>query len=50
MKGYDNKWDAIPNVSMILGKNKVQQGTYYYVLEFNKDNKPAANGFIEIQY
>ena len=47
--GYQNNWDAIPNVRT-AGNGKVQQGTYFYVLDFKKDNLPAAHGFIVIQY
>ena len=48
-KGYQNDWDGTPNVRT-AGNGKVQQGTYFYVLDFHKDNLPAAHGFIVIQY
>jgi len=50
-KPYDNSWDATPNAGIMLaGKQKVQPGTYYYVLEFNTNDLPAANGYIVVQY
>jgi hypothetical protein len=51
MKGYDNSWDGKPNSNvMLLGRDKVIPGTYYYIFEFNKDNKKPKNGFIVIKY
>ncbi|MEI6765203.1 MAG: Ig-like domain-containing protein, partial [Bacteroidota bacterium] len=48
---YDNSWHGEPNVGTFeLGRDKVPQGTYYYILEFNKDNLKSATGFIVIKY
>jgi gliding motility-associated-like protein len=51
MKGYDNSWDGKPNSNvMLLGRDKVIPGTYYYIFEFNKNDKKPKNGFIVIKY
>jgi gliding motility-associated-like protein len=51
MKGYDNTWDGTCNShNMNLGKDKVQPGTYFYILELNKDEKKPMNGYMVIQY
>ncbi len=44
--GYDNTWNGISD----KGDGKVTQGTYYYVLELNKDDLEARKGFIVIEY
>jgi gliding motility-associated-like protein len=50
-KAYDNSWNGQPNMSTFeLGRDKVPQGTYYYILEFNKDNLKSATGFVVIKY
>lgn len=46
MKGYDNSWNGISD----KGDGKVTQGTYYYVLELNKDDEAARKGYIVIEY
>jgi gliding motility-associated-like protein len=48
--GYDNTWDGRPNVSGTLGTDKLSQGTYYYIIEFNDGKTQNANGFVVIQY
>lgn len=50
-KGYDNTWDGTSNShNMNLGRDKVQPGTYFYILELNKDEKKPMNGYVVIQY
>jgi len=47
---YDNSWNGIPNVSsLILGSNKVPEGTYYYILDLGIADKPKA-GYLIIRY
>ena len=54
---YANDWDGTSNVSGTLGKNKLPQGTYYYILNYEGDcseltpdqNKPKT-GFVELRY
>ncbi|MBA2611869.1 MAG: gliding motility-associated C-terminal domain-containing protein, partial [Bacteroidetes bacterium] len=47
---YDNTWNGTPNVNGTLGTEKLPQGTYYYILEFNGGDIKTTNGFIIIQY
>ncbi len=47
---YDNSWQGYPNVSGVMGTEKLPQGTYYYILEFNGGDVKAKNGFIVLQY
>lgn len=50
-KRYDNSWNGFPNVSSAsFGNGKLPASTYYYILEFNKDNKKPAAGFVVMQY
>lgn len=48
---YDNTWNGYPNASgLILGNNKLPQGTYYYIIEFSDaENKPIT-GYVVLQY
>jgi gliding motility-associated-like protein len=51
MKGYDNSWDGTPSAGLMnIGRDKLVQGTYFYILEYHKDEKKAVNGFIVIKY
>ncbi|MCK9613651.1 MAG: HYR domain-containing protein [Bacteroidales bacterium] len=51
MERYDNTWDGKPNENVLLmGKNILPQGTYYYIFEHNKDNREPRTGFIVIKY
>ncbi len=48
---YDNTWDGTANVSsLVIGKNKLPVGTYYYVLEFLDGEDKAKTGFVVLQY
>jgi len=44
--GYDNTWNGYSD----KGDGKVTQGTYYYLLELNKDDEKALKGYIVIEY
>jgi gliding motility-associated-like protein/uncharacterized repeat protein (TIGR01451 family) len=44
--GYDNTWNGISD----NGDGKVTQGTYYYILELNKDELEPRKGYIVIEY
>ncbi len=47
---YNNTWIGFPNVSGSLGSNKLPQGTYYYIIEFNDKSIKPLNGFVVLQY
>jgi gliding motility-associated-like protein len=47
---YSNTWNGFPNVSGALGSNKLPQGTYYYIIEFNDKSIKPLNGFVVLQY
>jgi gliding motility-associated-like protein/uncharacterized repeat protein (TIGR01451 family) len=47
---YDNSWDGTPNVSGTLGKDKLPQGTYYYILEMKGSGAKPITGFVVLQY
>lgn len=47
---YSNTWNGFPNVSGSLGSNKLPQGTYYYIIEFNDKSIKPLNGFVVLQY
>ncbi|MES2566145.1 MAG: gliding motility-associated C-terminal domain-containing protein [Bacteroidota bacterium] len=48
---YDNTWNGTPNVSgLIIGNNKLPQGTYYYIVEFEDEADKPVNGFVVLQY
>lgn len=48
---YDNTWDGMPNVSgLIIGNNKLPQGTYYYIVEFDDGVDKPVNGYVVLQY
>jgi len=49
--GYKNDWDGKQKLGFInQGDEMVPQGTYFYILEYNKDNRKPINGFVVIQY
>jgi gliding motility-associated-like protein len=43
-------WDGHPNVAGTVGKGKLPQGTYYYVLEIKGSGLKPITGFIVLQY
>ena len=43
-------WDGKPNKGLLHGSGLLPQGTYYYVLDYNKGDKKPANGYLIIQY
>ncbi len=47
---YDNKWDGTANTGMLLGNNKLPQGTYYYVIDIESCSKQLIRGYVVIQY
>lgn len=48
---YDNTWSGVPNVSgLIIGGNKLPQGTYYYIVEFEDGADDPINGYVVLQY
>ncbi len=47
---YDNSWNGFANVGATLGSNKLPQGTYYYIVEFNDGSIKPLNGFLILQY
>jgi gliding motility-associated-like protein len=50
-ENYDNSWDGTSNAGAFsLGKGKLPQGTYYYILQIGGTIQATRTGFIEIQY
>jgi gliding motility-associated-like protein len=50
-EAYDNTWEGMPNVSgLIIGNNKLPQGTYYYIVEFEDGVDETVNGYVVLQY
>ena len=48
---YDNSWDGtIDGGGLVWGNGKVQEGTYYYVLNFNTKDKETRTGFVVVKY
>jgi gliding motility-associated-like protein len=48
---YDNTWDGYPNVkTMVIGNDKLPQGTYFLILEFQDKDKEVKTGYVVIQY
>jgi gliding motility-associated-like protein len=48
---YDNTWNGTANVNGLqLGNNKLPQGTYYYIIEFEDGADEPVNGYVVIQY
>ena len=49
--GYKNDWDGKPmNSELKIGESIVPRGTYYYIFDFNKDNRKPKCGYFIIQY
>lgn len=48
---YDNSWDGYPNAKgLIVGNDKLPQGTYYYILEFSDGENKPVTGYVVLQY
>ncbi|WP_339794208.1 gliding motility-associated C-terminal domain-containing protein, partial [uncultured Imperialibacter sp.] len=50
VKGYDNRskvWASESNIGLILGANKVPDGTYFYLVDLGDGSKPYS-GFVVI--
>ena len=48
---YDNTWNGTANVNGLqLGNNKLPQGTYYYIIEFEDGMDKPVNGYVVLQY
>lgn len=47
---YDNSWNGTANAGMMVGNNKLPQGTYYYVIDLESCDKQAIHGYVVIQY
>ena len=43
-------WDGTPNVSGTIGKDKLPQGTYYFILDLKGSGIKPITGFIVLQY
>jgi gliding motility-associated-like protein len=48
-EGYDNSWDGTSNKGIILGKEKLPTGTYYYILDLNGDGEKVYKGFVYLK-
>jgi gliding motility-associated-like protein len=49
-EGSDISWDGRANAGATLGKDKLPEGTYYYVLEFSDGSNKPITGFIVLRY
>ncbi|MBL7925114.1 MAG: gliding motility-associated C-terminal domain-containing protein, partial [Bacteroidia bacterium] len=47
-KDYDNSWDGTTNVKNVMFGKELPNGTYYFILDLNIDQKPI-NGFVVIR-
>ena len=47
---YDNLWDGTPNVSGTIGKDKLPQGTYFYILDMKGSGIKPISGFVVLAY
>ncbi|MBK9399816.1 MAG: gliding motility-associated C-terminal domain-containing protein [Bacteroidetes bacterium] len=47
-KEYANEWDGRANVNGVMFGEELPNGTYYYILDLNVDQKPF-NGFVVIR-
>jgi gliding motility-associated-like protein len=47
-ENYDNKWNGRSNVKGAMFGEELPNGTYYYILDLNKGEKPL-NGFVVIR-
>jgi len=50
MSKYDNSWDGKSDNALSMGGNKLPEGTYFYIFEYNKDNRPPRKGYVVIKY
>ena len=49
--GYKNDWDGKSSSSELkIGESIVPRGTYYYVFDYNKENRKPKCGYLIIQY
>ncbi|HEU0226760.1 MAG TPA: gliding motility-associated C-terminal domain-containing protein [Arachidicoccus soli] len=49
-KNYQNNWNGIPNVIAIGGKDKLPNGTYFYVVKIqNKGKEQVFKGYLEVE-
>jgi gliding motility-associated-like protein len=47
-KDYANDWNGTSNVGGTVGGNELPNGTYYYIIDLNKGEKPLS-GFVVIR-
>lgn len=47
-KEYANEWDGRSNVNGVMFGEELPNGTYYYILDLNKEQKPV-NGFVVLK-
>jgi gliding motility-associated-like protein/uncharacterized repeat protein (TIGR01451 family) len=47
---YKNDWDGYPNIAGTLGRDKLPQGTYYFILDMKGSGIKPITGFIVLQY
>lgn len=47
---YDNSWDGSAEAGVTLGKGKLPDGVYYYILQFQDKDKEIQKGFIVMKY
>lgn len=47
---YDNSWDGTANAGVNLGKGRLPEGVYYYILQFNDGSKEVQKGFVMMNY
>lgn len=47
-KEYANEWDGRANVNGVMFGEELPNGTYYYILDLNKEQKPV-NGFVVLR-
>ena len=50
MKRYDDSWNGKSGNVLTMGSNKLPEGTYYYIFEYNKYDRPPKKGFVVIKY
>jgi gliding motility-associated-like protein len=46
---YDNSWNGVANTGGVVVGERVQPGTYFYVIDLNNDDEPVS-GYIIIKY
>jgi hypothetical protein len=47
-KEYGNEWDGRSNVNGVMFGEQLPNGTYYYILDLNLEQKPI-NGFVVLR-